>query len=78
MIIAPTSGKWKSPKCPFAQMFLNLLQRKYQLMYPEKLGERGRWGTYIPLYKQSFHKNNFVETSRVWARLKGLVKQINY
>ena len=46
-------------------------------MYPEKFVERGRWGTYIPLYKRSFHKNNFVKTSRVWARLKGLVMQIN-
>ena len=46
-------------------------------MYPEKLGERGRWGTYIPLYKQNFHKNNLVETSRVWAHLKGLAQLIN-
>ena len=46
-------------------------------MYPEKFGERGRWGTYISLYKQRFKKNNFIETSRVWAHLKGLAQLIN-
>ena len=78
MKIVPTSGKWTSDQDPFAQMFLNILSRKYQLMSPEKIVERGRWGTYISLYKQSFQKNNFVQTSRVWARLKGLAKQINF
>jgi hypothetical protein len=45
MIYALKSGKWASPNRPLAQMFPNIILRKYQIMYPEKLGERPlKWG----------------------------------
>ena len=41
-------------------------------MYPEKFGERGRWGTYISLYKQRFKKiilSKQVEFGLIWKVL---------